>query len=95
MEFDTTKLMKDVMWSEIEGDYVKIKVDGEQLRKNLYEEIHITIEDNDTYITLQSGYHDLIDITPGSVFNKGDCLKIATEMKNILNNCIRAQLEMD
>lgn len=38
MEFDTTKLMKDVMWSEIEGDYVKIKVDGEQLRKNLYEE---------------------------------------------------------
>lgn len=95
MEFDTTKLMKDVMWSEIEGDYVKIKVDGEQLRKNLYEEIHITIVDNEHYITLQSRNHDLIDITPGSVFNKGDCLKIATEMKNILNNRIRAQLEMD
>lgn len=95
MEFDTTKLMKDVIWSEIEGDYVKVRVDGELLRKNLYEEIHITIEDNDTYITLKSGIHDLIGITPGSVFNKGDCLNIATEMKNILNNRIKSQLEMD
>ena len=83
VNMDNEMLMNCVEWKTINKDTITLKIDGEKLREEIYNEICITIEDNDTYITLKSGYHDLIDITPGSVFNKGDCLNIATEMKNV------------
>lgn len=94
VNIDNEMLMNCVEWKTISKDAITIKVDGEKLRKEIYNEICITIEDNETYITLQSGNHDLIDITPGNVFNKADCLRIAAEMKNILNNRIKSKLEL-
>lgn len=94
MEFDTLKLMECIDFKEITKDTVTLKIDGEKLIQQIYDEVHITIEDNDTYLTLQSGRHDLIDITPGSIFNKGDCMQLANEIKNILNNRIKSKLEL-
>lgn len=94
MKFDTVKIMECVDWKRITADSVTLNVDGEKLRQTIYDEVHIEIEDNDSYITLQSGNHDLVDITPNSVFNKQDCMYLAKDIQQILNNRIKAKLEL-
>lgn len=94
MKFDTVKIMECVDWKRITADTVTFNVDGEKLRQTIYDEVHIEIEDNDSYITLQSGNHDLVDITPNSVFNKQDCMYLAKDIQQILNNRIKAKLEL-
>ena len=95
MYLDSAKIMKYLDVKNITNESVTLKLDGEKLINDLYKDIHVDIKDNEGPVQeLECMDAPFIHIYPNEIFNEKDCKQLAIELKNILNNRIKSQLEL-
>ena len=92
---DSVKIKKYIDVKNITNESVTLKIDGEKLINDLYNDICVDITDNDGPVQeLECLDAPFIHIYPNEIFNEKDCKQLAIELKNMLNNRIRSQLNL-
>lgn len=92
---DSVKIKEYIDVKNITNESVTLKLDGEKLINDLYNDIRVDIKDNDGPVQeLECLDAPFIHIYPNEIFNEKDCKQLAIELKNMLNNRIRSQLNL-
>ena len=93
--FDSTKIMECIDVESITSKTVTLKIDGEKLLNELYEDLKIELKDSEGPIqelTFQDA--PFIHIYPNEVFDDKDCRQLAIEIMNRLNSEIKTKLNL-
>lgn len=93
---DSEKLVECVEWSTATDKRVTLKVDGEQLKKAIYDDIKIELADPDSIKPLlRCQDAPFIEFYPNELFDAEDCNQIAIEIMNRINSQIKAKLNIE
>lgn len=96
MYINDIQLLKSVKWDSITKDEVTLTINGEELRQEVYEELKLKIDErfsNPVKVNFQD--YLFLEITPNECFNEKECMQLAKEIVNTLNNQIKTQLKLN
>ena len=93
--FDSTKIMECIDVESITSETVTLKVNGEKLLNELYEDLKIELDEKETILArLRCQDAPFIEIYPNELFDEKNCRQLAIEIKNRLNSEIKTKLNL-
>ena len=91
--FDSARMINSINIEKITSESITFNVDGEKLVKEIYEDLKIELNEEDTpYIRLTCQDATFIQIVPNEIFDNETCRQIAIKIMNNLNNEIKTKL---
>ena len=97
MIIDDKTLLDNIEWEQVDTEHITIKVNGEQLKKDLYERVEFEAtdqKDRTNSITILNDLGILAEIHYHELLTEKETRELAKQLRDQLNNTIKSTLKI-